>query len=63
MEEIYAYRNHLRGARLTQPQWRTLARNPGSGDFQTANAQLGRALLARQDELVQQVLSSHVTGF
>jgi len=63
VEEIYAYRNHLRGVKLTQPQWLTLARNPGSGDFQTAYAQLGRALLARQDELVQQVLSSHVSGF
>ena len=63
VEEIYAYRNHLGGAKLTRPQWLTLAQNPASGDFQTAYAQLGRALLARQDQLVQQVLSSHVSGF
>jgi hypothetical protein len=63
VEEIYAYRNHLGGAKLTRRQWLTLAGNPGSGDFETAYAQLGRALLARQDELVQQVLASHVSGF
>jgi len=62
--EIYAYRQHLPGAAsLTQQQWQLLTRKPSDGEFQTVYAQLGRAILARQDQLVQQVLSSHVSGF
>jgi hypothetical protein len=63
VEEIYAYRKHLPGVRLSRAQWIQLAQTRSGAPFQNAYAQLGRGLLAQQDELVQQVLSSHVSGF
>ena len=63
VEEIYAYRKHLPGVRFSRAQWIQLAQTRSGAPFQNAYAQLGRGLLARQDELVQQVLSSHVSGF
>lgn len=61
--EIYDYRKQLPGVRLSTTQWRQLAQPPTSAGFQNAYAELARGFLARQDELVQQVLSSHVAGF
>ncbi|MGZ6691229.1 MAG: hypothetical protein ACXVHQ_27675 [Solirubrobacteraceae bacterium] len=61
--EIYAYRKRLPGVRLSTAQWRQLAQSRGDAGFQNAYAELARGFLARQDELVQRVLSSHVSGF
>jgi hypothetical protein len=63
VEELYGYRNHLGGVRLTRTQWLLLAKTRSGDEFQNVYAELGRGLLARQDELVQQVLDSHVSGF
>ena len=63
VEEIYQYRSRLRDVHLTRAQWILLAQTREGAPFQNAYAQVGRGLLTRQNELVQQVLNSHVTGF
>lgn len=61
--EIYDYRNELPGVQLAQAQWRRLAGPPTGAGFQTAYATLSRGMLARQGQLVQLVLGSHVSSF
>lgn len=61
--EIYRYRRHLPGVQLTDAQWRRLAGPPIGAEFQNTFAEVGRGLLARQGQLVRQVLRSHVSGF
>jgi hypothetical protein len=63
VEEIYQYRDRLRDVHLTRAQWILLAKKRQGAPFQNAYAELGRGLLARQDEIVQEVLNSHVSGF
>ena len=61
--EIFGYRDRLPGAHLSRRDWTALAATRSGRVFQNAYAELGRGLLARQDELVQHVLGSHVSGF
>ncbi len=61
--EIYGYRDRLPGTQLSRSDWTTLAATRSGSVFQDAYAALGRGLLARQDELVERVLDSHVSGF
>jgi hypothetical protein len=63
LTEIYRYRNQLAGVQLSRSQWQRLAGRPTGNEFQSAYATLGHGLLARQDQLVRQVLHTHVTGF
>ena len=63
VEEIYRYRNRLKGVSLTPAQWRLLAGSRDGAPFQDTYAAVSRGLLARQDELVQEVLDSKVSGF
>ena len=61
--EIYRYRGRLKGVHLTREQWTGLAKTREGAAFQDAYAEVGRGLLARQDELVQEVLDSSVSSF
>ena len=63
MVEIFRYRSELKGLHLTRADWALLTRTRSGPAFQTVYAALGRSLLARQDELVQRVLDSDVSGF
>jgi len=63
VQQIFDYRSRLPGVRLSRPQWILLARTRSGLTFQDAYGRLGFGLLARQNELVQQVLGSHVSGF
>lgn len=63
VREILAYRNQLKNTHLTHGDWLVLATTRSGASFQSAYAELGRGLLARQDELVQHVLDSRVSGF
>jgi hypothetical protein len=61
--EIFRYRSLLADVHLTRDQWRLLAETREGPPFQAAYAEVGRALLARRDELVAHVLDSGVSGF
>ena len=63
VEEIFRYRDRLKGVTLTPAQWRLLAGPRSGAQFQDTYAAVSRALLTRQDELVQEVLDSKVSGF
>ena len=63
VREIFAYRDRLKSVHLSRPDWLVLATTRSGAAFQSAYAELGRGLLARQDELVQRVLDSSVSGF
>jgi hypothetical protein len=53
----------LKNVHLTRRAWLVLATTRSGAAFQSAYAELGRGLLSRQDELVQRVLDSSVSGF
>lgn len=61
--EILRYADKLVAVHLSRTQWILLAKTRDGPGFQAAYAELGRGLLARRDELVQQVLDSSVSGF
>ena len=63
VREIFTYRDRLTNAHLSRHDWLVLATTRSGAAFQSAYAELGRGLLTRQDELVQRVLDSSVSGF
>jgi hypothetical protein len=63
VREIFTYRDRLKNVHLSRQDWLVLATTRSGAAFQSAYAELGRGLLARQDELVQRVLDSSVSGF
>jgi hypothetical protein len=62
VDEILAYSGLPLWAHMTKEQRRALIKSSTSTAFQDAYAQLGRGLLSRSDELVQNVLDSGVSG-
>ncbi len=62
VQEILAYSELPSFLRLSAADRRALVKSNSSDTFQNAYGQLGRALLARGDELVQGVLDSGVSG-
>jgi hypothetical protein len=61
VQEILTY-TELPSVRLSNAERRALVKSNSSATFQNAYGQLGRAMLARGDELVQGVLDSGVSG-
>ena len=61
VQEILTY-PELPSVRLSEAERRALVKSNSSATFQNAYGQLGRAMLARGDELVQGVLDSGVSG-
>jgi len=61
VQEILAY-SALPPVQLSEAERRALVKSNSSATFQNAYGQLGRAMLARGDELVQGVLDSGVSG-
>jgi hypothetical protein len=61
VQEILTYRE-LPSVVLSNAERRALVKSNSSATFQNAYGQLGRAMLARGDELVQGVLDSGVSG-
>jgi hypothetical protein len=62
VQEILTYRALPPFLRLSNAERRALVKSNSSATFQNAYGQLGRAMLARGDELVQGVLDSGVSG-
>jgi hypothetical protein len=61
VQEILTYAE-LPSVRLSNADRRALVKSNSSATFQNAYGRLGRAMLARGDELVQRVLDSGVSG-
>ena len=63
VREIFAYPELSKELRLSAKDRHVLATSNSSPEFQRAYAELGRGILKRRDDLVQDVLDAGVSGF
>jgi hypothetical protein len=63
VNEIRRYAPRLKDLHLKRQDWIVLAKTRSGAAFQAAYGKLGVSLLARREELVDQVLGSSVSGF